>query len=172
MKKRTKLSEAQMREIIAETVRQVLDARERNMLMGMAYPKGVYKRKINDELPHILIDWCLVHYCTITGISLSKEHWKEGLREHLAAVARYAIKRNDAPDKRRKVFNEVWEENDFSMPGNINLTVYNKFYEEGIDVKSDDYATTLIDCISNAQDIFKAILSRNTDAITQYVETI
>ena len=171
-RKKKTLSEAQMRERIVESVKQVLEAREKHLLMEMAYPRGVYKRKIDDEFPHILINWCLVHYCTITGKPLSKEHWKRELRGHLATASRYSIKGNDAPEKRLKVFNEVWEENDFSTPIAVNLTVHNKFYEEGIDTKSDEYATTLIDCINNAQGIFNAILSRNTDAITQYVETI
>ena len=94
------------------------------------------------------------------------------MRGHLSTAARHSIKGNDAPEKRQKVFNEVWEENDFSIPNAINLTVHNKFYEEGIDTKSDEYATTLIDCISKVQGIFNAILSRNTDTITQYVDTI
>ena len=172
MKRKITLNEAQMREVIAESVKQVLEAREKHLLLEMAFPRGVYKGKIDDELPQILINWCLVHYCTITGKPLPKEHWKGELRGHIATAARYSIKGNDAPEKRLKVFNEVWEENDFSMPNAINLTVNNKFYEEGLDVQSDEYATTLIDCIHNAQGIFNAILSRNTDAIMQYVETI
>lgn len=171
-RKKITLSETQMREIIAESVKQVLEARKKHLLTEMAYPRGVYKRKIDDVFPQILINWCLVHYCTITGNPLSKEHWKGELRGHLATASRYSIRGNDAPDKRLKVFNEVWEENDFSTPIAVNLTVHNKFYEEGIDTKSNEYATTLIDCIRNAQGIFNAILSRNTDAIMQYVETI
>ena len=171
-RKRITLSDAQMRELIAESVKQVLEAREKHLLMGMAFPRGEYKRKIEGELPQILVNWCLVHYCTITGNPLSKEKWKGELREDLATASRYSIKGNDDPERRSKVFNEVWEENDFSLPNAINLTVNNKFYEEGIDVKSDEYATTLIDCISNAQGIFNAILSRNTDTIRQYVEKI
>ena len=167
-----KLSESQLREMIRESVEQVLEARKRHLIMEMPYPRGVYKEKINNELPQILINWCLIHYYTITGKPLSKEHWKGELRGHLATSARHSIKGNDAPDKRQKVFNEVWEENDFSVPNVINLTVHNKFYEEGIDTKSDEYATTLIDCIGKAQGIFNAILSRNTDTITQYVDTI
>jgi hypothetical protein len=172
MKKKTTLDETQMREMIAESVEQVLEARKKHMLTEMAFPMGIYKQKIDNIFPQILTHWCLVHYCTITCDPLSKEQWKEELRGHLATTAKYSIKRNDAPDKRLKVFHEVWEENDFSLPNTINLTVYNKFFEEGIDVRSDDYATTLIDCISSAQGIFDAILSRNTDTIRQYVETV
>lgn len=171
-KKAIKLTESQLREMVQESVKQVLEARAKHLLMEMALPRGVYKQKIDNELPLILINWCLVHYCTITGRPLSKEHWKVELRGHLATAARYSLKGNDAPEKRLKVFNQVWDENDFSMPNAINLTVNNKFYEEGLDVKSDDYSTTLIDCLSYARDIFDAILSRNTDTITQYVDTI
>lgn len=73
MKKIT-LNEAQMRGIIAESVNQVSEAREKHLLTEMAFPRSVYKRKIDEELPRILINWCLVHYCTITGEQLSKEH--------------------------------------------------------------------------------------------------
>ena len=54
-RKKKTLSEAQMRERIVESVKQVLEAREKHLLMEMAYPRGVYKRKIDDEFPHILI---------------------------------------------------------------------------------------------------------------------
>ena len=172
MKRKITLDEAQMRGIITESVKQVLEARKKHLLTGMAFPRGVYKQKIDNEFPQIITGWCLVHYSTITGKTLSKELWKDNLREHLATTARYSIKGNDSREKRLKVFNEVWEENDFSLSNTINLTVYNQFYKEGIDVKSDYYATTLIDCISDAQSLFNAILSRNTDTIRQFVETI
>ena len=172
MKKKRTLDEVQMREIIAESVNQVMEARKKHLLMEMAFPRGVYKQKIDNVFPQIITAWCLVHYCTATGKPLSKEQWKGDLRENLETTARFAIRGNDAPDKRLKVFNEVWEENDFSLPNTINLIVNNKFYEEGFDVKSDAYATTLIDCISTAQGIFNAILSRNTDTIRKFVETI
>lgn len=166
------LSESQLREIIKESVKQVLEAKEKHLLMEMPYPRNVYKEKIDNEMPQILINWCLVHYCTQTGEIQLKKHWKGELRGHLSTAARHSIKGNDAPEKRLKVFNEIWEENDYSMPNSMNLTIYNKFYEEGIDTQSDEYATTIIDCIKGIQELFNVILSRNTETITQYVESI
>ena len=173
VKKETiKLTETQLREIIKKSVEQVLEAREKHLLIEMPYSRGVYKEKIDNELPQILINWCLVHFCTLTGREQLKKHWKGELRGHLETSARHSIKGNDAPEKRQKVFNEVWEENDYSMPNSMNLTIHNKFYEEGIDTKSNEYATTIIDCIKRIQEVFDIILSRNTETITQYVETI
>lgn len=171
-KKVIKLTESGLREMIKKSVEQVLEAKEKHLLMGMPYPRGVYKDKIDSELPQILITWCLVHFCTLTGREQPKNHWKGELRGHLEASAGHSIKGNDAPEKRQKVFNEVWEENDYSMPNSMNLTIHNKFYEEGLDTKSDEYTTTIIDCINRIQDIFNVILSRNTETITEYVETI
>ena len=171
-KEKATLSEAEICGIIRKSVEDALKKTEQHFLLEMAYPRGIYKQKIDNVLPQILINWCLVHYCTITGKSLSKEHWKGELRGHLATAARYSIRKNDAQDKRLKALKEVWDENDFSLPNVINLTVYNKFYEEGIDTLSDSYAKTLIDCINGSGEIFDTILSRNTDTIARYVETI
>lgn len=172
MKEKVKLSENQLREVIKESVRQVLEAREKHLLMEMPYPRKAYKERIENTVPQILINWCLVHYCTITGREQLKKHWKGELRGFLETAARYSIKGNDAPETRLKVFNEVWNEGDYSQPDSMNLAIHNKFYEEGINTKSYEYATTIIDCIKGAQGIFSAILSRNTDTITDYVDTI
>ena len=79
---------------------------------------------------------------------MSKDRWKEELRGYIESSAGYYILRDDAPGRRREVFDEVWEENDFSVPDTIDLTVFNRCYEEGIDTKSEGYATKLIDCMN------------------------
>lgn len=167
-----KYTESQLREAIRESVRKVIEARERHILLGMPLPMGLYKRRIEDGLPEILISWCLVRYCTVSGRLLSKENWQEELRKTIENAAAYSIKGDDSADKRRKVFEEVWEDNDFEMPNVINLIVNERFYKEGIDTRSEEYSTTLIDCMANAQGILNAILSRNMEVIKRYVETI
>ena len=140
--------------------------------MEMPYPRGVYKDKVDNEMPQILINWCLVHYCTIINREQLKKHWKGELRGHILTMSRHSIKGNDAPEKRQKVFDEIWYENDYSNPQMMNMAICNKFIEEGIDIQSKEYATTIIDCIQNIQDLFNVVLSRDISAITQYVETI
>lgn len=171
-KEKDKLSESQLRKIIKESVRQVLEAREKHLLMEMPYPRKSYKEKIENIIPQILINWCLVHYCTITQREQLKKHWKGELRGFLETAARYSIKGNDALETRLKIFTEVWNEGDFSQPNSMNLTIHNKFYEEGINTKTNEYATVIIDCINKIQEVFNAILSRNTDTIAEYVDTI
>ena len=160
------LSETQLISLIKESVEKVL-------LCEMAYPRNQYKEKLDNLMPQILTNWCLVHYCTITNTHEElKQHWQSELRGHLFTVARYSIKNNDTPEKRLKVLNEIWEENEYLNPNNLNLTVCNKFIDENIDINTNEYFNTIKDCIINTQLIFNTILSKNKDIIIDYVNSI
>ena len=167
-----KLNEEQLRKIIRESIQQVLDWQNGDLLLEMAFPRKVYKEKINDVLIQILINWCLVRYCTLANRETVKSHWQGELRGHLLTASRLAIRKNDSAETRLKVLNEVWGDNDFSNPHYLNMAVCNKFLKEHIDIKSTEYEQTIIDCISDIQNIFDVILTRDIYVIRKYIETI
>ena len=149
--------------IIKEEIQRVIEANvNRELLNEMALPRKTYKKRIDELMPQVLENWCLVHYCTIIGQTQYKKHWSEELRGHLITVSRLSI----------KVLQEIWDENDFNDAKYLNLTVVNKFLIENFDVKCAEYGQTLEDCINSTQYIFNAILSRNQDVIIDYINTI
>ena len=127
------------------------------------------KEKIDNEIPQILTNWCLVRFCSLTKRMQTKEHWFGELRGHLITASRFSIKENDSFEKREKVLNEIFNENDYYKPHFLNLTICNKFIKENINIKSEEYVQTILDCINNFKCIFNIILSRDVDLIKQYV---
>ena len=124
------LNEDELRQMIKESVKQVLEHNERQILLEMAFPRKVYKEKVDDEIPQILTNWCLVCYCSIAGTCEGlKPHWQGKLRGHMFTAARYSLKKNDSYASRQKVFNEIFGENDYYSIEHLNLTVCNKFIE-------------------------------------------
>lgn len=165
----SKVEESQLRELIRESVSKVLG---RRLIMEMAYSRSNYKIKADNEFPQVLINWCLVRYCSIIGGSRLKKHWKGELRGHMLNISRYAIKGNDGWEKRLKVFKEIFKENDYYNASFLTLVVANKFVEENINIRSVGFENTIIDCISGFEALFNAILSRDIDLIEEYVESI
>ena len=157
--------------ILKEEIQKVLDY-NRGILFEFAIPRKTYKKRIDDLIPQILENWCLVHFCTIVGQTQYKKHWSDELRGHLLTVSRLSIKGNDSDESRNNVLEEIWDENDYANPMFLNMTVINKFIQEKIDTKTDIYGQVIEDCINDRQHIFNAILSRNIDTINEYVETI
>lgn len=164
------LTESQLRRIIEESILKILV--EQHLLMEMAYPRKIYKEKVNNDIVQVLINWCLVHYCTITGRTTLKKHWKEELKGHFGIVAAFSLKDKDSSEKRRKIIEEIWNERDFSFNETLKLIIGNKFVKENIDINSEEFAETIEDCINNKDKIIDTIVSKNLNYILSYIETI
>lgn len=54
----------------------------------------------------------------------------------------------------------------------MSLTVCNKFIEEQINIKSEEYEQAVIDCIKSIPDISELILNRNINDIKSYLDSI
>lgn len=171
-KKIIRLTEKEQRKMIRESVKKVLEENKKGLIVEMPYHRGKYKDKVDAELPQVFTNWCLARYCTIKNIESHKKHWKENIKGHMRTAARYNLKGNDSIESRRKIFNEILSENDYDMPQFMSLTVCNKFIEEQINIKSEEYEQTIIDCIKNIRDIFELILNRNIQDIDSYADSI
>ena len=161
-----------LNKLVRESVMKILEEKEGGVLLEMAYDRGRYKSKIDDRLPQILTNWCLVRYCSIVGNEKNRNHWLGELRGLLSTVARYSLRGNNSVSSRLSVLEEIWDENDFSIPNNVNLEVSSKFMNEGINIDSEEYVTAVVDCIESKDDIFKAILSKDIRYIQSYIDSI
>ena len=172
MKKNTHNDES-ARMALEEDIQKVLEYnKNRESMFEIAIPRKNYKKRIDDLVPRLFECWCLAHYCTIVGQTQDRKHWTDELRQQLITISRLSIKGNDSEESRKKVLQEIWDENDYDVPMFLNLTVVNRFIQEHIDEKSELYGQVIEDCINSKQNIFDAILSRNADAIVEYVNLI
>ena len=53
-----KLNEVELRRLIKESVKQVLESKEKQILLEMAFSRKIYKEKVDNEIPQILTNWC------------------------------------------------------------------------------------------------------------------
>lgn len=166
------ISEIELKQIVQKTIREVLENKQRGLIMEMPFPRSVYKERVDAEFPQVLTNWSLVHYCTITNTESYKKHWKGKFRGHMYAIARLEVKGGDSPQKRQKVLAEIIEENNFLSPKVMTLTICNKFIEEKIDIHSQEFIQVINDCINSLQELCTLILNRDVDAINQYAESI
>ena len=168
-----KLNEVELRRLIKESVKQVLESKEKQILLEMVFSRKIYKEKVDDEIPQILTNWCLVRYCSyIEGGERLKPHWQVELRGHMFTAARYSLKKNDSYSTRQKVFNEIFGENDYYSIQHLNLTVCNKFIEENFDISSKNYEDVLIECVEHLGEIIDVILSKDASHIASYVSNL
>jgi hypothetical protein len=167
-----KLTDAQLREIVSETVKKVLGENGKHLIMEMPLPRARYKERVDSELPQVFTNWCLVRFRTITDTLPYKKHWKDEFRGHMYATSRLAISSDDSISTRRKVFSEILNEYDYGNPQFLTLTVCNKFIEENLDIRSEAFADTIADCIKSIHNIIDLILERDVQAIRNYTETI
>lgn len=164
------LTESQLREVIKETLTQVLQ--EKPLLTEMAIPRKNYKERIRGLSCQLLENWCLVRYCSLIEQEQYKKHWSDELRGYMLSMSRLSMKGNDSIQARQKVFEEVWTEEDHDNPQLLTMTIANKFIKEGIDVNSETVVNCIMDCISAKSTIIEVILSRDIDKITKYVQSL
>ena len=69
-----KLTDAQLREIVSETVKKVLGENGKHLIMEMPLPRARYKERVDSELPQVFTNWCLVRFRTITDTLPYKKH--------------------------------------------------------------------------------------------------
>ena len=167
-----KINKEELKTIINESINKVLEENKRGLLNEMAIPRKDYKGKIDSLMPQILENWCLVRFCSIVDRTEYKIHWSDELRGHLLTVSRFSIKGNDSEESRMKVLHEIWAENDFGQPRFLNMTIANKFIQEGIDISTAEYGQVLSDCIASEHELFNVIISRDVSIITKYAKSI
>ena len=150
----------------------LIELKEKGFIIGEILKKRSYAKRIADFASQLLINWCLVHYCTLTNRERTKNHWKTELKVCFYNMSKLSIKENNSVKNRLKVLKEVWYECDYNLPKALDFTISTKFDDEKIDTKSIKYQYVINDCIKYAKDIFNVILSKNNEIIWNYINSI
>ena len=148
---------------------------KKQRLTGSAYERKMFKAIITNLSQQIIQNWCLIRYGRLNSADIGTiKHWKTELMAHLQNASSNKIKGNNSLQARTMAISEVWvNEKEYATDSNvINLTVYCKFVNEGLDVNPDSYKQTLEDCMMASGDIINAIASENAEQISQYVSSL
>lgn len=157
--------------LIKKEVKNVLNE---TLLTEMALHRKEYKNKIDNLIPQIIENWCLINYatsCNNEELNLLIPHWKVELRALLLTAIRYSIKNNNSIESRKKVLSEIWDDNDFNLDEIIKILVTNKFEVENISTQNNDlFDKTINDfIISGNKVLINVILSQNRETIIRYI---
>lgn len=161
-----------IRRIVREQIRSMIEAEKSGLLVEMALRRKVYKNRIDNLMPQVIENWCLVHYCTLSGNNLYKEHWKSELRGYIVSIFRLAIKDNNSEKSRNHVFSEIWIENEFDEPSIIDYVINTKFKREKIDTTTETYADIIADFVFSQKKLIEVMLSKDYNVLDSYLETI
>ena len=160
-------------DLVREQSKEVIENNKKGILTEMALPRKSVKARVVNIFPQIIENWCLIHYVTLSGDKeMYKNHWKSELFSHLTSICRLQIKENDNFDSRKKLFNQIMIEEDFTIPNSIHLVITSKFKKEGIDRTTETYNNILIDFINNINTIVNLISNKNDIEIEEYIDNI
>lgn len=169
MKKIIKLTQNNLRDIIRECIYRIYT---KMPLYEYAVHRSEFVYRVSNLLPQILENWCLIHFCTLSERTQTKEHWKDELMTHMLNVGGLDIKGNNKAEKRLKAIYEGFETRDLlgECSEKIFLYIQGKFKKENIDVNSRIVKQVVADCNKELENIAKAMAQPTT--IEEYIETI
>ena len=130
----------------------IYNAVKDNVLFQMVLNRKIYKDKIDDMFPELIINWCLVHYCTLTGQIDSKKHWCDKLYYDVRIVVTSSLNKNDSV--KFKILSEIWEERDLDDSWRIDLMIDLEFEKENISTDTDEYSQVINDFIQEKDKLF------------------
>ena len=167
-----RLTEEQLNKIIKENI----DRSIKRIISEYAEPRQKFINRIDNLLPQIVINWCLVHYCTITNedVNRCKNHWRNELRSAIINACGKVLKGNNSIESRKKAINEAIEYSELltnpSMAFNI---VADKFETENIQVKNNTNLTlTIQHLIDNKDSIVEIMAINEYNNIIDYINNI
>lgn len=165
------LSESELKYIIKNVLREEL---QRYVITEMAYPLSTYKEKVENLLPQIVQNWCLIRYSTLSGEKENlKNHWRSELIAHLSNIAQMKLKDGDKATKKQNALFYVWNLRDYDTDENcIHMTIAYKFDEENIAPEGEIYAQVIQDFKNSTKDIIDTIISASYGNIMKYVKSI
>lgn len=163
-----RLTESELREVVKKEVNKQL-----SIILEYAIPRAKFIENAYNLSNQIIENWCLIHYCTLTGRTDTKEHWKDELYAHMENVTRKVIKKNNSYEVRLKAITEGFEWEDLlSGPDRISMLILRKFKKENIDTSSKEYLQCIEDCFNSVNTIIDIMAKFNPSLIYEYIKTI
>lgn len=179
------LSQRELKSILSECIDLIGQGREPDkavssvikkhkdcLLAEMAFKKKVYMEKIDNLLPQIIENWCLVRHCVLTGKTNNLVHWSNELIGHLYTVCRLHMKDNAKFEDHRKAILQVWYNNDYDQARTIAFVIQWKFNKEKFEVSGPVFNTICQDMVNAQDDIVNIIAAGDLTKVVPYVESL
>lgn len=167
------IDEQYLKTIICGSVRCIVkEELEKCCLNAMAMPLSDYKWRIENLIPQLVENWCLVSYCRLSGKNIrNKNHWQSELYAIIKAMASYRTARGNKAEVREKALYSIFSMLEIDRDEQaVNLLIYKKFYDENLPTEGEIYNAVIHDFISSIREIVNVILSQSPAEVLNYVK--
>lgn len=135
-----------------------------------------FKKKITELLPKILPLCALVSYDNHYDDGSHSDSWGTELEYFLLASTWSNLSCSDfksiSKEEKRKVLEEIWTLSEYDTQCSMHLEICHVFEDEDIDITAEEYWLTVERCINIKDKLFNTILSRDSDAIKNFVKSV
>ena len=164
-KKVIRLNKKQFREIIQESVHDVLNRLE--PLNEMAVPLKNYKDRVDGLRFQLVENWCLCKYSQLYNQQCpNRQHWVVELKACINNLKMLDIK--NRVDKRKVLIKMLVDDYDYDDPNMINRIISDKFMSENI--SDNQILATVSICFANDIEGLINIISINNLSTDEYIQ--
>ena len=163
-------------EIDRDKLHNIIKEEIKKYLTEYADPRNRFIKRVDDVVPQLVENWCLVHYCTLCNedINQCKNHWKIELRTSFISIGNRKLVGNNSVQGRYKALEEGFSYSELLTDYN---TSYNycieKFDKEKIKWEDNNlYNQCIKDLIENYSIIINLLADFNLHNIIEYINTI
>lgn len=170
-----KITEQKLAKIVENVCQKVIrEELQRYLITEMVYSLKEYKSRVDNLIPQIIENWCLIRYTTLSGDKKElREHWMTELIAHMTNVSQMKLKNCNSKLSKQNALYYLWNQRDIDNDENvIHLHIALKFKKEGIKTSGEIYANVINDFKNNTKDIIKVLLSESHSTIVKYVNNI
>ena len=161
----------ELRELAKKALTEVKAIKRGLMLEFYAKERQEYEKLINGKTETLFSHWCLIRYCTITGRTQTKDHWKGEVIGYLTELAKEKIK----PKNNRKIVEKMainlWSVYATDSDAVVKLII-NKFKKEGIELRIENMLPCVHDLQKNIPTMVELIAYGTIHDIIKYVNSI
>lgn len=160
-----------------EKLKKIIREEIEKYLIEYTDPRNRFIDRVDDLLPQLVENWCLIHYCTIMNEDVNqcvfKKHWETELRNIMFQMSMKKVG-NNKPQIRYKAFIEAFGRSELLDDVDVAYTLcIDKFEKENISWDNNpNYQQCINDLIANKNDIINILVNFNRNEIIEYINKI
>lgn len=153
--------------IIGNIVREEL---QKYVITEMAMSLKDYKKRVENLMPQILENWCLIRYTSLTGEKQElRNHWLKELKTHINNIATIKVKSGNKTNALYHLWNMYDWDTDESC---IARRLITKFEIENLPTAGPIFAQIVSDFKNETTNLVKILTSDFDSEVAEYIKNI
>ena len=153
--------------IIGNIVREEL---QKYVITEMAMSLKDYKQRVENLMPQILENWCLIRYTSLTGKKQElRNHWSKELKAHINNIAAIKVKSGNKTNALYHLWNMYdWDTDEQSIARRL----ITKFEIENLPTTGPIFAQIVSDFKNETTNLVKILTSDFDSEVAEYIKNI